>query len=238
MTFCEFDGYKFNGTINEEGEFTVGSFYHFPAINQSIEGLFIIPPICLINGNEYKITNISAYSFYDTKFTEIIVPSTVKILNAAAFEHSSNLVSVDLSALQISIIPRYCFSMCFKLETVILPPLITTIEICAFYECKSLQYLKLPFSFKEFEENVFQKSTLFTTIIFCGVYDINQLLPDTVTDIYVSQYYKDEQFCFKQIHKKHSLCIIPPQTCLKKEKQININPFICIIIFVCIYYTK
>ena len=232
MPFCDAGGYSFNGTIIKENRFKAVSSYQQPSITESSEIIFIMPSFCFINENEYKITELGSYSFFETKFKEIILPHTIKQIDGGAFELMPNLIRIDLSLVKINKLSQYLFSRCKKLQNVILPPLLKIIETKVFAECEELQMLKLPPLCEIINETAFNSCNSLTTIIFCGQQDIHQNLPETITNVYVDRNYKDISFCDKQIIKYSSLCLLLPQTCEPQKRNLNTHHFTCIVIII------
>ena len=226
MKTCQYDDISFRGNITNDNEFIIGAEYQKAVIDVNIKGLFLIPSFCKIDGNEYEITSIWSYSFYESEITEIIVPKNIKMLHSAAFELMTKLIRADLSLLEITEINQYCFSRCFNLETILLPPLLTKINQKAFNNCSKLRIITLPFYIKEIDNQAFTSASALTTIIFCGLSDIKQKLPDSVVSVFVNHLYHDTTFCSKGVIRDFSLC---PSLCFTcKPKQSNSFRYILI----------
>ena len=74
---------------------------------------------------------------------EVIVPSTVSLLDAYAFAECQSLEELDLSKMSINITSYFCKN-CYSLRKVKLPTTATTIPAYAFEQCKALSDIEIP----------------------------------------------------------------------------------------------
>ena len=219
MPFCSDGVYYFNGSIVNGNEFHLESAFQVPSIDKSSKISFAIPTYCKISNIKYKITEIGAYAFFYSNFTELFIPSTIKKVEKSAFENMAFLEKIDLSLLTITSIPRYTFHKCCSLSTIILPETLQVIDPMAL-SYTNLTSITIPRNVKILNETAFSETPTITTIIFCGTNDINQKLPNTINTIYVSLLYQDKKFCSHDIKGKCNICISPKRTCKSKDRQL------------------
>lgn len=124
---------------------------------RSIEGCLVeVDSKTLIRGFESgkipsdgSVTRIGEYAFSGCEqMSAVVIPDTVTVLGAAAFEYCKGLTSVTLSK-SLTFINANAFNGCEKLAEIVLPEGITRIGISAFRDCKQLKNVKLPTTLKQ-----------------------------------------------------------------------------------------
>ena len=219
MTNCSYEEYVFNGSIINGNEFHLESAFQVPSIDKSSKISFAIPTYCKISNEQYKITEIGAYAFFYSNFTELFIPSTIKKIEKSAFENMEFLEKIDLSLIKITSLKRYTLYKCYSLSSIILPETLQTIDSMAL-SYTNLTSISIPRNVKILNETAFSDTKTLTTVIFCGKNDINQQLPNTIKTIYVTSLYQDDSFCFHDINGKCNICTTPKRTCKPKDRQL------------------
>ncbi|WP_028511014.1 leucine-rich repeat protein [Ruminococcus sp. NK3A76] len=119
-----------------------------------------------------KVTAIESYAFENTSLTSIILPETITIIDAMAFNDCKNLKSITLSD-SIEDLTMYAFYECSALESINMPKCLTKIGINAFLGCTKLKNVVLPSGLKTIDGGAFYECKSFTDIV----------IPDGVTAI-------------------------------------------------------
>ena len=214
------DGTSYIGQVLNENEFSLYSDYHKPSVNYETQGPHFIPSYCKIGDKEYLITSIYGYVFYNTQITELYVPSTIKTIAGAAFEHMTYLVKADLSLLEIDQISQYTFADCFNLTYLYLPRTIKTIQYNTFYRCTKLTTILFPETFRVLEAGAFNLTSALRVVIFCGRHDPGLQLPSSVEKVYVTKYYLDDTFSNLKVQKRTAYCPQRKKTCRPVQNKI------------------
>ena len=95
-------------------------------------------------GNSYKITEISAYAFFQyPNLTSVIIGNDVTSIGREAFAECTNLASVTIGS-GLTSLSRELFRGDPKLATVMVPEGITALEIGVFCDCTGLTSVSLP----------------------------------------------------------------------------------------------
>lgn len=85
----------------------------------------------------FDLKTIGQYAFCNkSNLVTVVVPSTVNSIGEAAFSSCQNLETCDISACQITSIPRRCFNECKKLSSFTIPSTVTSIGYEAFCYCE------------------------------------------------------------------------------------------------------
>lgn len=116
------------------------------AVPQKISGRLTIPE---------GITTIGASSVHYSQASQIIIPNTVTIIDACAFEYCNNITEVVIPG-SVYQIPEACFWECNNLRTVTLEEGISRIWRNGFYGCKSLRKVELPKSLTYIHKTAFE----------------------------------------------------------------------------------
>lgn len=123
------------------------------------------------------VSEIATKVFKDNNNIEsVVIPDTVRIINASCFSNCENLKSVAISK-NIKEIPAYCFSKCTNLQDIDLPDGLEKIGKAAFSWCSSLKNISIPSTVTILEGNddavgIFSLS---------GITSVE--LPDSITEI-------------------------------------------------------
>lgn len=105
----------------------------------------------LLNTNEklfgeYEVkagtTVIAGGAFSESGVTNVIIPDSVKIINAGAFEDSPSLVNIEIPN-SVKFIESKTFLGCSSLDNIVIPESVIEIGECAFGGCESLTNIKL-----------------------------------------------------------------------------------------------
>lgn len=98
-----------------------------------------IPATIKINDKEYKVTEIAASAFKNSKkLTKVTMPKTVKKIGKSAFQNCSALKTVTIGS-DVTTIGDGAFQGCSKLTKVTISEKVTKIGKNAFYNCKKLK---------------------------------------------------------------------------------------------------
>lgn len=140
----------------------------------------------LINGCKSStipsiVKEIGAYAFYNSKIENVVIPSSVEIIDDWAFTACKKLVTISLpngikeigynafnsTSLEKVILPdsitslgSYLFHSCSSLQSVVLPKNISSISANMFSGCKSLTSITIPSSVTAIYEDAFEDSGL------------------------------------------------------------------------------
>ncbi len=90
----------------------------------------------------------------NTTTADVVIPSTVKQIGAAAFESCKTLKSVVINT-KVTAIGKRAFYNCTALQTADIPDSIVSIEDEAFYNCTALKSVLIPETVKFLGESVF-----------------------------------------------------------------------------------
>lgn len=134
----------------------------------------------------YTVVNIGDRAFMNASISQIILPSTLKVIKDSAFYGCKNLIHIDLpegleylgefcfahTALSSIAIPNTvvslgvgCFFECKNLVKVSLGNRLATIDSYAFKDCSQLKSLSLPDSLESIGSRAFEETNI-RTIIF------------------------------------------------------------------------
>ncbi len=141
------------------------------------------------------IAEIEAYAFAkDSGIRQVTLPSSVKVIDDFAFDHSS-VESIVLPE-GLERIGRYAFEGCQSLLSVSLPDTLLEIGDSAFFGCFALQSVRIPASLKTFGERVFEQCDGLKQVTienglekisgctFIGCEGLEEIrIPDSVTEI-------------------------------------------------------
>ena len=95
-----------------------------------IDELFI-PETIEYEDKRYTIIELAPFALSKTKFTKIILPSTIKKIGSHGF-FMADVSEVDLSKTKIISIPQYCFASS-SIKTILLPKTLKSVGKCSFY---------------------------------------------------------------------------------------------------------
>lgn len=83
-------------------------------------------------------------ALYNTSFSEITVPASLKEIGASAFNSISALSAIDLSETAVTDIDAMAFAECTSLKDIKFPKQLESIQGGAFWGCTSLSEIELP----------------------------------------------------------------------------------------------
>ncbi|WP_131781287.1 leucine-rich repeat domain-containing protein [Legionella gresilensis] len=112
---------------------TIGSTFPFYYVNN-------IEPIKLLR-NLIKFFYSASNSI--NSLQSLILPNSINLIGASAFEGNRNLKNINLSP-NITVIKQNTFANCESLETLTIPEQVTKIEGYAFYRCNNLKTITIP----------------------------------------------------------------------------------------------
>ena len=101
-----------------------------------------------------NVTEIGAGAFANEGLKTIIIPGTVKKIQANAFAYNSTLETVIMQE-GVEEIGGWAFANCDKLKNIQFPESLTKISQMAFYNCDNLEEIKIPSQIKTIENNTF-----------------------------------------------------------------------------------
>ncbi len=120
----------------------------------------IVPEEVTINGNVYKVTNLSASALANfDSLISVEFSDTLRGMNINIFSGCNALKEVRLSE-SITTIYSNTFYNCSALESIEIPNSVTSINSSAFYGCSSLEKITIPAAVETIEYEVFGGSGL------------------------------------------------------------------------------
>ncbi|MBE6644633.1 MAG: leucine-rich repeat domain-containing protein [Ruminococcaceae bacterium] len=156
----ESDGLIYKILSKEEG--TVG----VAGIKSDYGGVIYIPSYTYIAGERYKVTEISAYAFYN----------------------NAKISSVTLSD-TVTKIGKYAFGYCSILRKIVCRSAIERIDSCAFFSCAKLSAVHLGIGLKEIDTYIFAGCSSLTMIDYEGTEnEFSQINTKTSFDSYTVNY--------------------------------------------------
>ena len=112
-----------------------------------------------------NLYEIGSYAFSGTGLTEVVLPSSLTLLGAGAFQDSKQLLIVNLDKTQVKIIKPSTFQGCIGLKTVSFPNKLLSIGEDAFNNANTLEKLDLSNTdINTFGNNSFQDTIALKTI--------------------------------------------------------------------------
>ena len=175
-------------------------------------GTIDIPPHIIYDNQVYDVYGTSVYSFYGVMITKLIFPHTLRSLAGTTCESMPNIEYIDLSRTKIPSIGDYTFQYCRKLKTLLLPETVTSIGASSLQECESLKSITISPFLTSFDNN-FCTNNCLTTIIYCGSYYNDLILPSKINTIYVTKSYEGTTFYGKEIQRVSAECCFSLPTC-------------------------
>ena len=125
-------------------EYTVGQSEASVTSSSDVSGDIAILSSFTVDGNEYSVTSIGTYAFYNCRnLKSVIIPEGVTIIGNDAFNNCDNLNSVTIPKSATSI-GNYAFSGCSELTSVAIPEGIISIGGSAFSGCIGLTSIVIP----------------------------------------------------------------------------------------------
>lgn len=122
----------------------------------SYKGDIKIPSAIMHDGQIYEVTEISFRAFeYCKNLRSIIIPNSVKVIEAQAFVGCSGLISVVLPQ-DLKRIEQQTFWSCSSLTSIQIGNKVQYIGRDAFSNCRSLKTLIVPATVKKIEYNAFE----------------------------------------------------------------------------------
>lgn len=108
-----------------------------------LTGKITLPSDVTIDGWTYRVTQIAERGFILCKFSEIVLPNTIKKIGKEAFNWCDNLKRITIPG-SVTRIEDETFYFCGKLSEVNIPNSVTYIGKQAFGECKFLSEVYIP----------------------------------------------------------------------------------------------
>lgn len=141
-----------------------------------------IPSTISYNGVNYTVTQIGRYAFYRMRDLQMaVIPPTVEIINEHAFERSENMVRVVFQGTsKLNTIKFDAFKGCKKLNYVVLPNSVKTVEDAAFMNCSSLSDFTLSTGMKAISNSLCENDEVLDNLV----------LPDGIVTIGKRAFYK------------------------------------------------
>ena len=105
----------------------------------SYSGRVSIPNVITFDGEEYTVTNIGEYAFYNcSNLSSVTIPDGVKSIGNYAFSGCSKQQTITIPNSMTSI-GKYAFQSCRGLTSITIPDGVTSIEEGTFDDCTSLK---------------------------------------------------------------------------------------------------
>lgn len=112
-----------------------------------------------------NLYEIGSYAFSGTGLTEVVLPSSLTLLDGGVFQDCKQLVTVNLDKTQVKIIKPSTFQGCIELKNVSFPNKLLSIGEDAFNNAKKLEKLDLSNTdINTFGNNSFQDTIMLNTI--------------------------------------------------------------------------
>lgn len=118
------------------------------------------------------ITEIGAAALYNTKLSDIKLPSSLTKLGNHALSFNEKLTSIDMSGTKLSSIGTLAFAECSSLSKALLPDSLLEIGDGAFMSCKKLTAITLPPKLTTIGQSAFMSTGLSQIIVPKSVEDI------------------------------------------------------------------
>lgn len=147
-----------------------------------------IPETVIYGGNEYTVTMIGNYSFYEcSSLGSVTIPSTVTVIGESAFEECEDLTSVNISE-GVTVIGEYAF-FGIGLTSINIPSSVESIEEDAFSYCPNLSSISVDanndYYDSRYDCNAIIETSSDALILGCS----NSFIPDNVTTIGYDAFY-------------------------------------------------
>ncbi len=104
---------------------------------------------------------------YCSSLTEVILPSTITLMDDYAFSHCYNLKSVTIPS-TVTEIANNVFLMCYSLESITIPSSVTRMRTHVFEDCSGLRSVTVLSDNLAIEEYTFWKCSSLTDVVVCG----------------------------------------------------------------------
>ncbi len=135
----------------------------------NISGNLTIPRSITNKGKDYKVVSIKLGAFKDCSKLTSINTSGVEYIGDYAFENCTGLTDITMPTV-LSELGYGAFEGCYNLQSVDIPIIrsdwggVVTIKRNTFSGCKSLVFVKIPFTIKQIEDWAFKDCTSLTDI--------------------------------------------------------------------------
>lgn len=113
--------------------------------------------------NGLPVEEIGDGAFYNSKFSNVIIPNTIKKIGEAAFYENENLDDVVIPDSVVEL-GAGCFMDCINLTSIKLPNNITTLSYKLFYNCPKIRGIEIPVSVTAIEEEAFYSCSELTSL--------------------------------------------------------------------------
>lgn len=173
--------------------------------SSNYSGMIVLPSEIEYEGVSYAVTKIDNYAFYESKVTFLSIPNTIKEIGINAFSNSSNLERVVLSD-KLVFIPKYCFSGCNNLKTIVIPDNVSIIDEGAF-QYSGLESITLPQNVQHIGDFCFADSK--------SLQQIN--IPDALNYLGIAVFRDCPKLNLIEVSQSHSLLAIHNDMLISKD---------------------
>lgn len=131
-----------------------------------------IPGTVEYNKLKYRVTSIDRFTFQNSKFSKVKIPSTVINIGYSAFKKCTNLTSITVP--KNVILGDLVFRECTSLKSAILGEGMTSIPTSTFYGCTKLTTVKIPNTVTKIDIFAFSKTNIKEVVLPEGLTEIGQ----------------------------------------------------------------
>lgn len=141
--FYDFSSDKYATVVDITGK---NGFVSYTGDRYDYSGIVNIPATVTYAGKQYAVEGINANAFKNVKHLQkIIVPASVTTIGVSAFEKAENLQRAEFAAdSKLTSLKSRAFYSAKKLDNVVLPNSLFTIEDATFQHCEALKDITLP----------------------------------------------------------------------------------------------
>lgn len=109
------------------------------------------------------LTSICERSFYNSGLLSFTAMQSVNKIKTSAFEHCTEMIKIDLTRCNLSVLEDYVFSSCYKLSSIKLSPNLYSIGVGAFQNTQ-ISSFEAKFNLYDIQSSAFENCTSITKV--------------------------------------------------------------------------